>query len=250
MIGSRTIKRVSAWAIGWALEPERMKRAKRERELEEVMGFDGQFRAHRDFEFALLRRMGLRPSHRVLDVGCGPLTLGVPLIGYLDRGRYTGIDIRSHALSEAYREVADHALAGNNPRLVCSESFGVEELGDASFDVVTAFSMLYHLDDRLVRQFFATLPERLGPESLFVANINDLVESSRWLEFPFMQRDIAFYQALADEHGLELIELGAGRSIGYAHDDSMATNVFMVVRHRRAEDAGEWSGLRFRHLGA
>ena len=40
----------------------------------------------------LLKRHGLKPSHRLLDFGCGSLRVGRWLIKYLNRGRYFGID--------------------------------------------------------------------------------------------------------------------------------------------------------------
>src|SRR5262245_52171544 len=76
------------------LEPEQAR-------LESMVGPPGAWQATARFQLAFLRRMGLRPSHRVLDIGCGPLRGGLPLIRYLDRGRYTGIEVRGEALAEA-----------------------------------------------------------------------------------------------------------------------------------------------------
>ena len=42
--------------------------------------------------FTVLLQEGLRPSSRVLDVGCGALRLGYWLLRFLDPGRYFGID--------------------------------------------------------------------------------------------------------------------------------------------------------------
>src|SRR6185312_2619231 len=68
-------------------------------ELEDSMGFRGQWDEHRRFQIEMLKRQGLRPEHRFLELGCGPLTVGVPLIQYLEPGHYTGVDIRSSVLN-------------------------------------------------------------------------------------------------------------------------------------------------------
>jgi SAM-dependent methyltransferase len=42
---------------------------------------------------AFLREQGIKPSDRVLDIGCGCLRTGVPLMKFLKPGRYVGIDL-------------------------------------------------------------------------------------------------------------------------------------------------------------
>ena len=190
MLGERTLKR----AVRWVLDRESIRRESLERELEAIMGFRGQFRRHRDFEFQLLKRMELRPDHHVLDVGCGPLTLGMPLIEFLEPGGYVGVDVRPLALAAAYREVCDHGLVAKNPRLLCSTTFGSDELGDRRFDRVCAFSMLFHLHDSLLRNFFGLLSQRLRPGGFFLANVNVDMDPSTWEEFPFVQRPLSFYE--------------------------------------------------------
>src|ERR1700730_16469862 len=113
--------------------------------LEDSMGFRGQWDEHRRFQISFLREQGLSPSHRFLDIGCGPLTGGIPVIAYLRPNNYCGIDIRSSVLNLAWREVGIAGLSEKNPRLICSTSLGSDELGDEQFNFVFSFSVLYHL---------------------------------------------------------------------------------------------------------
>lgn len=56
---------------------------------------DGDFRAvGAEFLGHFIRLGGLRPEHRVLDIGCGIGRMAVPLTQYLDvgKGRYSGLD--------------------------------------------------------------------------------------------------------------------------------------------------------------
>lgn len=52
----------------------------------------------REFADYLIRFGGLRPTDRVLDVGCGTGRVAVPLVGYLDSGSYEGFDVHLEAV--------------------------------------------------------------------------------------------------------------------------------------------------------
>src|SRR5688500_16208123 len=132
------------------LFPERYAREQEERRLERMMGFPGQYLRHRDFQVRFLKTLGLLPQQRVLDIGCGPLTLGLPMIEYLDAGRYTGIDVRPLVVDEAHRLISQHRLGRKNPRILHSTTFGQDELGEETFDMIVAFSVLFHLNDAVV----------------------------------------------------------------------------------------------------
>src|SRR5205807_6035012 len=44
-------------------------------------------------QFEFLTGNGLKPHHRLLDVGCGALRGGLHFIRYLDEGNYVGVDL-------------------------------------------------------------------------------------------------------------------------------------------------------------
>ena len=81
-----------------------------------------------DFTWTNLKLQGLRPEHQFLELGCGPLTAGIPLIEYLSPGHYVGVDIRSSVLNLGWREVGKAGLSGKNPRLICSKAFASDEV--------------------------------------------------------------------------------------------------------------------------
>ena len=61
---------------------------------------------------AYATKAGLKPSHRMLDFGCGTLRTGKYFIDLLERQRYVGVDISRGAVEHA------RGVAFANPRLM------------------------------------------------------------------------------------------------------------------------------------
>ena len=184
------------------------------RRLEMHMGFPGQFEEHRRFQFEFLCALGLQPGHSVLEIGCGPLTLALPVIEYLGPGKYVGVDVRPGVLDVAYRIVGSKGLSAKNPRLICSDSFAKSELAGAEFDFVWAFSVLFHLTDELAGRCISQVREFMGRQTRFLANVNGESQEGKWLEFPFQRRDLRFYETLAQEAGMTMKVLGTLEELG------------------------------------
>lgn len=205
--------------------------------LSHHMGFVHQWDEHRRFQMELLQADGLKPSSRVLEIGCGPLTLGLPLIGFLDPGKYTGIDVRPSVLDIAYAQISKAGLAAKNPRLICSRTFGAEELGAETFDFVWSFSVLFHLTDELVNTWFEQVARRLERTGICIANINAETAESTWLEFPFNRRPPAFYAELAQRYGLTMTERGTLESLGFRLASEENKNHLLTFMHRKSSRA-------------
>ena len=203
---------------------------RRRHALEDCMGFRGQWDEHRRFQLAFLKEQGLRPTHRLLEIGCGPLTGGVPIIEFLEPGGYVGVDIRSAALDLAWGEIAAARLSGRNPRLICSSSFGSTELAADKFDFVLSFSVLYHLSDEVLRAYFLAVAERLRPGGRCYAQINTTVDDSTWLQFPFLRRTAAEYTAVAAQAGLRTRSLGTIDSLGFRLGGAERLNEMLVFK--------------------
>lgn len=60
----------------------------------------------RDFQIQFLKTMNLKREHYLLDIGCGTLRGGIPLIAYLQDGHYFGVEVREKALNEGRKRVA------------------------------------------------------------------------------------------------------------------------------------------------
>jgi SAM-dependent methyltransferase len=220
-------------------DPQRFVERMEEQQLERMMGFPGQYQSHRVFQVALLKRLGLTPRKRLLEIGCGPLTLGVPIIAFLEKGNYCGIDVRPSVLNAAYRLISNNELADKNPRFIYSKSFGRDELAQEIFDWIVSFSVLYHLEDNLVGDLFTAVSNRLTLGGVYLANVNVEHAPSRWLEFPFVQRPISYYQECAQRVGLVAQILGRGEDFGMTKNDIASQNYLLSFRKVQGVSSGE-----------
>jgi cyclopropane fatty-acyl-phospholipid synthase-like methyltransferase len=160
--------------------------------------------------------MGLHPDHRLLDLGCGTLRGGIPIIQHLGPGRYFGVDVRPMVIAEAWRELHDHDLNHKQPTLL-SLSEAQESLGNTCFDIVWAFSVLIHMQDSTLRQTIRFVADHLCPSGRFFANvkIGNEYSGNRWQGFPVVTRPLTFYERESDAVALRLAVFGSLERLGH-----------------------------------
>jgi SAM-dependent methyltransferase len=97
------------------------------------------------YRFEFLVASGLRPEHRLLDLGCGSLRIGVFAIPYLDAGNYFGVESHLFSLEAAATyEIPLHALEAKAPRLLWDANFTFSHFGttfDWAIDSATSTSV-------------------------------------------------------------------------------------------------------------
>jgi SAM-dependent methyltransferase len=113
---------------------------------------------------------GLRPEHRLLDVGCGALRAGVRFVDYLEPGGYYGIDINQSLLDAGYeRELPDDVRAKlprshlrATDRFDCD--FGVQ------FDFAIAQSLFTHVSLNQIRLCLYRVAKVMPPGARLLAS--------------------------------------------------------------------------------
>jgi SAM-dependent methyltransferase len=109
------------------------------------------------FEFA--KAHGLRPDHRMLEVGCGALRAGRFFIDYLESGHYVGLDHSQHVLDAARKELELQGLGEKHPMLVLSKDFAIPD--GFQFDFAWSHSVMTHMTpdqvEACLRSVFGTL---------------------------------------------------------------------------------------------
>lgn len=124
-----------------------------------------------DAQFDILVREGLRPTSYVLEIGCGALHAGVPLMRYLEPDRYVGIDPNAWLRDAQLRTWTIRRLASEKrPRFLTRDDFDASQLG-VQFDYVLAHSILSHAAHWQLEPFFRKAAGVLAPTGRILVSI-------------------------------------------------------------------------------
>ncbi|HEX8645490.1 MAG TPA: class I SAM-dependent methyltransferase [Thermoleophilaceae bacterium] len=128
-----------------------------------------------EFRGYLVELAGLRPDGAVLDVGCGPGRMAVPLTRYLgERGRYEGFDVVGSEVRWCQRHITPRhpgfrfqVVDVHNPRYNPRGATPAAELRfpyeDGSFDVVLLASVFTHMLAPEVERYLGEVARVLRP---------------------------------------------------------------------------------------
>lgn len=164
----------------------------------------------------LIEHAALRPTDRVLDIGCGTLRGGVPIIDYLNAGHYAGVDVRTNVIAEACHELDAAGMAEKHVTLVFTGDIPSVILGPP-FDVAWAFSVFMHLDDASLSGVLSLADRSLRPGGVLYANANigEGKGPRDWNGFPVLWRPMSQIVDAAADFGLQVKDLGSLGSLGH-----------------------------------
>ncbi|MFD0319132.1 class I SAM-dependent methyltransferase [Streptomyces flavalbus] len=118
-------------------------------------------------QFDYLLGHGLRPEHRLLEIGCGNLRAGWRFIEYLDPGHYHGVDISPDILFAAQDTLVSQGLQDRLPTLTPVRDLTLRFLPEAHFDVVHAHSVFSHSPLPVIEECLAHVGRVLAPGGWF-----------------------------------------------------------------------------------
>jgi SAM-dependent methyltransferase len=125
-----------------------------------------------------LKKRGLKPNQRFIDIGCGALRAGRHLVDYLDEGNYYGVDANRDLLQIGYdRELTDDQR-GRLPvsNLRANDRFNVDF--GVKFDMAIAQSVFTHVSLNHMRLCLHRLARVMRPGGVFYASYVDQPESA------------------------------------------------------------------------
>ena len=166
-------------------------------------------------EVAVLKRYGLSPDHRLIDVGCGSGRLALPLSSYL-QGPYSGFDIVDDLVAYA-RE----AVRRPDWRFDTVQHIEIPE-PDGCADMVCFFSVLTHLLHEQSYWYLEEARRVVKPGGTIVVSFLEFAEPVHWPVFSmllanakrpdyidplsvFIERDAL--RVWAPHLGLEIVEM-------------------------------------------
>jgi SAM-dependent methyltransferase len=153
-------------------------------------------------QFEYLKKRGLEPHHRMLDIGCGTLRGGRFFIDYLSPEGYTGIDLSPKAIEAGKQLVAEKGLTDKKPRLVVgSGELTFAEFAGQTFDFLLAQSVFTHLKAEHIDECFTHVGKVMKPTSAFYFTYTHREElgAKTWKGFTY---PFSFFTELAAKRGV------------------------------------------------
>ncbi|MFC9220242.1 class I SAM-dependent methyltransferase [Streptomyces hygroscopicus] len=153
-------------------------------------------------QFDYLLGHGLRPEHRMLEIGCGNLRAGWRFISHLEPGHYYGIDISPEILAAAQDTLVRQGLQNRLPTLTPVRDLTLRFLPDAHFDVVHAHSVFSHSPLPVIEECLAHVGRVMAPGGWF----DFTFDRTEGVEHQVLREDFYYRTetliALAEKHGL------------------------------------------------
>lgn len=176
-----------------------------------------QWKMKRRFQIDFLKKHGLAHTHRLIDIGCGTLRGGIPIIKLLDKGHYTGIEVREDVLELGRDELKHAKLENKNPNLIHCSGLSTLELEDQA-EYIWAFAVLIFMDDDALNACMSFVSRHLAEGGSFYGNVNiGETEQDNRPGPHVIWRPMRWYEQTAERFGLKLTDLGSLLKLG--HDD-------------------------------
>jgi SAM-dependent methyltransferase len=153
--------------------------------------------------FTVLLEQGLRPSSRVLDVGCGALRLGYWLMRFLDPGGYHGIEPQQDMLRVGLEQIVEPDVVERaQARFSDNQDFDFSVF-DTEFDFVVARSIWSHASKPQISAMLSSFARTASPSGIFLTSYKPATLTAVLAErVPPLQAPVASISLAAHRPGL------------------------------------------------
>lgn len=149
--------------------------------------------------FDLLKNCGLKPEHKLLDIGCGSLRVGKYLIKYLNSYGYYGIDPNKWLVYDGLRDVP--ILNKVNYLFNYNSDFNLQCF-EEKFDYILANSIFIHACKSQIEKCFSEVNKVLKEDGKFIFNYiegNDN-ESKSWTYPSYITYTKEYIHSILDKY--------------------------------------------------
>lgn len=145
-----------------------------------ALRYVGSFGCHEEaggFQFELLRKNGLIPTARILEIGAGCLITGHKVIDFLNEGNYVAIEPNSWLIAAGreffgVKKPFTHLTATNF------------DAGSGQFDIIYSHSILSHAGSRQLPQYLSAVKSQLRHGGVALASIRFNISPTGWQHHP------------------------------------------------------------------
>ena len=180
-----------------------------------LVGPPHRWKEKRDCQIEFLLQYGLQPNHYLLDFGCGVLRGGIPIIKYLDKGHYYGVESSADRLKEGIKELEECNLSDKTPNLSTECNI------DMQFDYIWAFQVFIHLTDEILNAALFDIGNLLKETGVCYATVNNNRREGKWMEYPFVKRPFDFYKKEAAKFNLMVTSVNCSKISTHADGSAM-----------------------------
>jgi len=160
-------------------------------------------------QLELMQQYGMKPHHRMLDIGCGYGRGGVLFIKYLDNMSYCAFDKEPWLLKCFMGGIQREDLSYKNPDIRLINNFEMDEF-NTYFDFILAQSVFSHITKDLIDKCVSKVSAWLKQDGKFLATFFNGEYSignkhiNRKEEFGRVNTNIELYKDICDKHGCDV----------------------------------------------
>ena len=155
-------------------------------------------------QFDFLKKMGLKPNHCLLDIGCGSLRGSIYYIKYLNKNNYIGLDKESKLIELGIKNELDKKIfLKKDPTFLINDKFDFSEINNEP-DFSIAQSLFTHLNPGDIRLCLKNLSEILTKNHSFFATFkkgNSFLNTKNSNSFSVFYYSIKTLNKIANEVG-------------------------------------------------
>ena len=121
------------------------------------------FAARGDKDWSHIRAMGVKPTDRLVDYGCGSLRVGQHAMRFLDPGCYWGLDVTDDFFGPATGLLDAALVAEKRPKVGVINPDNLAEVRRWKPDVIFSNAVVQHVPPTELRSYFQSLASLMAP---------------------------------------------------------------------------------------